>query len=359
MDERKPTVKLPVLGNQAQAQIDDGVSRRRFMALFGASAALATGAGCKATHSRAEVVPYTKKQEEIVPGIADYYASTFQEGEQAYPVLVKAREGRPIYIEGNDEHPIYRGKTSLHAIADVLGLYDPDRLRQPYLDGRPSTWPVVLDKLAQELKAAGGKPVVLMTPALLSPSRRALIDRLKQAVPGLRLVGWEPASDHAGRRAEQDIYGEIRLPKYRFEKASVIVSLEADFLGTLGDTVAATAGFSSMRKPASFAGPMNRLYVLEGGMSLTGGKADVRIPVRPSALGRIAFGLLRAVHLKTGRPLPGGLSAGELEPFALDKLPEAKDLGASLEALVADLGSAREKALVLAGPAASPEAHAA
>src|SRR5512142_3153784 len=131
MDERKPPVKLPVLGNNAGSGPDEGLSRRRFMALFGASAAIATGAGCKATHSRAAVVPYTKKQEEIVPGIADHYASTFQQGEVAYPVLVKAREGRPIYVEGNDEHPRYRGKTSLQAIADLLGLYDPDRLREP------------------------------------------------------------------------------------------------------------------------------------------------------------------------------------------------------------------------------------
>lgn len=362
MDERKPPVKLPVLGHPAgSSEHDDGLSRRRFMALFGASAALATGAGCKAMQSRTQVVPYTKKQEEIVPGIADHYASTFQVGELAYPVLVKAREGRPIYVDGNDEHPRYRGKTSLHAIADVLGLYDPDRLRQPYLDGHPTTWSTALDKLAQELKSASAasRPVVLVTPALLSPSRRALLDRLKEAVPGLRVLGWETTADHAARQAEREIYGDVRRPEYRFDKASVIVALEADFIGTLGDTVAATAGFASQRRPASFAGPMNRLYVLEGGMSLTGSKADVRIPMRPSALPRIAFGLLRAVHLKSGRSLPDGLSEAALEPFALDKLAEVKPFAASFAALVDDLCAAKEKALVLAGPAASPEAHVA
>jgi hypothetical protein len=105
MDERKPPIKLPVLGASNESSAEDGVSRRRFLALFGASAALATGAGCGPAKGRAAIVPYTKKQEEIVPGIADFYASTFQEGEVAYPVLVKAREGRPIHVEGNDEHP--------------------------------------------------------------------------------------------------------------------------------------------------------------------------------------------------------------------------------------------------------------
>src|ERR1700690_3962267 len=103
MDERRPILKLPLLGADGEA---DGLSRRRFLAMLGASAALATGAGCK--RNRAAVVAYTKKQEEIVPGVANYYASTFQEGEVAYPVLVKAREGRPIHVGGNAEEPRHR-----------------------------------------------------------------------------------------------------------------------------------------------------------------------------------------------------------------------------------------------------------
>jgi molybdopterin-containing oxidoreductase family iron-sulfur binding subunit len=359
MDERKPPIKLPVLGASNESSPEDGVSRRRFLALFSASAALATGAGCGPAKGRAAIVPYTKKQEEIVPGIADYYASAFQEGEVAYPVLVKAREGRPIHVEGNDEHPLYKGKTSFRATADLLGLYDPDRLRGPQSNGRPCTWKEAIDQLARGLKDAPSKSIALVMPALLSPSRKALLARLVEALPGMRQVRWEPAADHAGRQAEQDVFGEIRLPRYAFDKADVILSLEADFLGTLGDTVSAIAGFAGMRRPASFAGGMNRLYVLEGGMSLTGAKADVRLPMRPSALARIAFGLVRAIHLKGGRPLPAGLEPSALEIFALDRVPEAKPFSAQLEALVKDLCAAGDKALVLAGPAASAEAHAA
>jgi len=361
MDESKAKVKLRVLGDGANATgaTDDGVSRRRFLALFGASAALATGAGCKVSANRATIVPYTKKQEEIVPGVADYYASTFAEGEVAYPVLVKAREGRPIHVEGNDEHPRYRGKTSFHATADLLGLYDPDRVRGPILDGRPAKWSTAIDRVVAGLKDGGGKQILLVTSAVLSPSRKALIAKLGQAVSGLRHVQWEPAADHAGRSAEAALYGDVRLPQYRFEKAQVIASLEADFLGTLGDTVTAIGGFASMRRPASFAGSINRLYVLEGGMSLTGSRADVRLPVRPSALGRIAFGLVRAVHLTSGRPLPDGMAASALDAFALERLPEARPFAAQLDALVKDLCAAGEKSLILAGPAASVEAHAA
>ena len=358
MDKRRPILKLPPLD---ASDAGDGFSRRRFLALLGASAALATGAGCKLTRSRAAVVPYTKKQEEIVPGVANYYASTFQEGEIAYPVLVKAREGRPIHVEGNAEHPLYRGKTSFHATADLLGLYDPDRVRGPLIGGRPGTWKAAIEQLTRALKDASSqhKGIVLVTPAVLSPTRQALIARLAQALPSMCHIPWEPAADHQERQAQRELFGDARLSQHRLDKAQTVVALEADFLGTLGDTVSAIAGFSSMRRPASSAGVMNRLYVLEGGMSLTGSRADVRIPIRPSALARIAFALVREVYLQGGRALPDGLQFSALEPFAFDRLPEVKPFAAEFKNLVRDLCSAGDRSLVLAGPAASAEAHAA
>jgi hypothetical protein len=347
MDDTKPKLRLTVLGSTTEATTEptaeDGISRRRFLTLFGASAALATGAGCKPSGKRDSVVPYTKKQEEIVPGVADHYASTFQEGEVAYPVLVKAREGRPVHVEGNDEHPRYRGKTSFRATADLLGLYDPDRLRGPLREGRPTRWQEALEQLATALKRAASKGAVLVTPAVLSPSRRVLIDRLPLAVPGLRHLQWEPVADHNARQAERQLLGDNRLPRYRFDQARVIAALEADFLGGLGDTVSAIAGFSAQRRPATAADAINRLYVLEGGLSLTGSNADVRLALRPSALAAIAFGLVHAVHTQGKRPLPESMDASALDGFALDRLPEAKPFLRPLEALVKDLCAAGEK----------------
>jgi Fe-S-cluster-containing dehydrogenase component len=358
MGDNKAPVKLPVLGAESS---EDGFSRRRFLAMFGASAALATGAGCKPPKDRAGIVPYTKKQEEIVPGIADYYASTFQEGDVAFPVLVKAREGRPIHVDGNDEHPRYRGKTSFHATADLLGLYDADRLRAPVIDGQPGSWQAAIAHLASAIKGAisAGKGVVLVTETVLSPTRKALIAKLGEAVPGLRHLAWEPGANHNGLAVERELLGEARLAQHHLDRASVVVTLEADILGTLGDAAAAIAGFAAKRRPSSASGPMNRLYAIEGGMSLTGSRADVRIPLRPSALAKIAFGLVRAVHVKSGRALPAGVDAAALEPFALERLAEAKPFTTELDALVADLSAAGEKSLVLAGPAAPREVHAA
>ena len=112
-------------------------SRREFLGLISASAAMA--AGCS-NPDRGEIVPFTKRPAGARPGVADLYASTFQEGLSAYGVLVKTREGRPIHVEGNDRHPASNAKTSLRAIADVMGLYDPERLKRPLVGGRPAGW---------------------------------------------------------------------------------------------------------------------------------------------------------------------------------------------------------------------------
>ncbi len=112
----------------------DAISRRRFLTLLSASASLALGTSCSKI-DRGTIVPYTRRAGEIIPGVATYYASTFQEGLATHGVLVKTREGRPIHIEGNAEHAVSRGKTSLRAMGDLLGLYDPDRLRAPSYKG--------------------------------------------------------------------------------------------------------------------------------------------------------------------------------------------------------------------------------
>ena len=128
--------------------------------------------------------------------MATYYASTFQEGLCTHGVLVKTREGRPIHVEGNAEHAISRGKASLRAVADVLALYDPDRLRAPADDGASATWEQAEQALVRALQDArqSGQSVLLLTDAVVSPTRRALIEDLKRTLPSLRHAAWEPAA---------------------------------------------------------------------------------------------------------------------------------------------------------------------
>jgi len=345
----------------AEASVDT-LSRRRFLNLISASAALALGTTSCSRIDRGKIVPYTRKPEEVVPGVATYYASTFQEGVATQGVLVKTREGRPILVEGNAEHTVTRGKISLRAMADLLGLYDPDRLGRPSAGGVASTWEAAEQEIAQALKAAraAGVPVLLLTDTLMSPTRKALIEELRAAIPALRHAAWEPAVSQPEIFAARALFGEVLLPRLRFDRTEVILSLQDDFLGINGNAPSLARDFAARRAVSSAKDSMNRLWVIEGCMTLTGANADQRLQVRPSKIAPLAFALARVLNEVYGVPLPRDLNAGYLRPFELDA--QARELGIEppvLLALAEDLRRAGRSALVLAGAALPREAHVA
>ncbi|MFZ1614309.1 MAG: TAT-variant-translocated molybdopterin oxidoreductase, partial [Holophaga sp.] len=339
-DEFKPGAMDP------EDRPSTNLSRRTFLTLVGATTALAATVACD-KKGRSTVVPYTKRPQEIVPGVANHYASTFPEGRRAYSVLVKTREGRPIHITGNDEHPRLKGKTSPRALSDVLRLYDPDRLRLPKISGRPSSWVEAEQTLVAALAAAKreAKPVLLLTGATTSPTRRALLKELQGAVPTLRHLAWEPSLGDAAQEGALAAYGTAVDIRPRLEKAKVILSLGADFLN--GDDPEAIAAFTAKRRLSEPVATMNRLWVLEGAMSLTGTNADQRVPVRSSRLAALAFALAKELGGTANVTVPAGLPASE---------------GISTEtwtSLVHDLKAAGREAVVLCGDAMPAEAHVA
>ncbi len=324
---------------------DTFVSRRDFMGLVAAASALVGTAACS-KRKKGTIVPYTKRPQEIVPGVATYYATTFPEGRRAYPVLVKTREGRPIHIQGNDEHPTLKGKTSPRAVADVLRLYDPDRLRAPKAKGGEISWKDADARLLNAFSGAksSGKPVLLLTGALASPTTRSLVADLQKVLPSLEHLAWEPVAGDAAQAALTASYGQPVQLRPRMDKAEVILSLGADFLN--GDEPEAIRAFAAKRRleKASDHG-MNRLWVVEGAMSLTGQNADQRLTVRPSRLAQVAFAL--AKELAPGHPELGAAA-----------LPTDLHIpGATWKQLVSDLKHAGAEALVLCGEAMPAEAH--
>jgi molybdopterin-containing oxidoreductase family iron-sulfur binding subunit len=328
---------------------------------MGASAALAATVACKSP-DQDTIVPYTKKPADVIPGVANYYASTYQEGLVPYGVLIKTREGRPIHIDGNDEHPVFKGKTSLRTQAEIIGLYSADRLRGPKLDGKASDWKSVQAYVASALKeaAASGKGVLLLTPAVISPTRRKVIETLREELPTLRHVEWEPVASPSERESAASLYGESLVPACHLDAANVIVAVEADFLGAMDSQVTAIAGYARRRKVQSPDEPMSRLYAVEGAMSLTGTKADHRLRLRPSQAARFLFAVAKTLNEKHGIALPPGFPAGALRPFDIDAIAGAQKLDREVvRAMTGDLAREGGKALVMAGPSLPSEAHAA
>ncbi len=296
--------------------------RRDFLKFMGFSVTAATLAACETPVVKS--IPYTNKPEEITPGVANYYASTYYDGHDFVNVLVKTREGRPIFVKSNTETGF--GRVNARVNASVLGLYDSARLQAPHLNGEATTWSA-LDAAARKGLAGAGRKVVL-TGTVMSPSMKRAIAAL-EAGSGVEHVQCDAVSYSATTEAMEADYGRRVFPSYQFGNAQAVVSLNADFLGTWGDNVWYTAEWAKTRRPED--GAMSRLHAFESIMSLTGSNADSRTRVKPSEQGRVAAALLRE--------LSGQGAAVNLDETVM----------ASVKAAAADLKKAGSKGLVVAG----------
>ena len=208
-------------------------SRRDFLKLVGTGAAF-LAAGC-ARKPVEKILPYVKAPEEMVPGNPLYYASTCGECENGCGLVVKTREGRPIKLEGNPDHPVNRGTLCPRGQASVINLYDPDRLRGPVTVDRAGKasaagWGPIDKRVTTALRRArdGGGRVVLLTGTVGSPTTRALIRDFLAGFPAGEHVAYDAISRDAVVRASEATYGERTVPRYRLDRADVLVTLGAD-----------------------------------------------------------------------------------------------------------------------------------
>lgn len=312
---------------------DAGTSRRDFMKLMGFGIAAVSLAACEAPIKKA--IPYLNKPEDIDPGVPNYYASTYVEGGEYVPVLVKTREGRPIHVEGNKFSSVTNGNVSARAVASVMSLYDTEKTTKPTEKGKESSWSKIdADVIAKlESLSASGTPVAIVSNSILSPSTKKLIGEFKAKYSSVKHVTYDQESAYAVVAAAKAQYGKAILPNFKFEKAEVVVSLAADFLGTWIAPAEYNMKFSATRKVGKAKKKMSRLYAFEAIMSLTGANADYRTAVKPSQEGLVAL----AIYNKVAQALGGSvLSGAEVKLSNIDKA-------------VADLLAAKGKSLVVSG----------
>ena len=248
-------------------------NRRDFLKFLGFSTAAATLASCEAPIQKA--IPYVVKPDEIVPGVANFYATTYFDGHDFASILVKTREGRPIKIEPN------QSSVNARIQASVLSLYDSARLKSPIKQGNAVDWKIVDAEIISKLKAIKDKQgtIAILTPTIISPTTLQLIEEFSSEYGNVRHVMSDDISYHSMLEANKKCFNARYLPSYNFEKANVIVSFGADFLGNWLDEDYATQ-YISARNPKD--GKMSKHYQLETNLSLTGSNADERIQIKPS-----------------------------------------------------------------------------
>ncbi len=254
-----------------------GISRRSFLAALGYTAAGLSLMSCRVPEQK--IIPHIKRPPELTPGVASWYASTCAGCSAGCGVLVKVRDGRPIKLEGNPKHPVSKGGLCSVAHSLVFGLYDSERLQKPLISGKESDWKTVdaeISKKLDELKQNNGK-VRFLSGAILSPTSRELIDKFLEAYTDSKQVVYEPVSTSAIRLAHEKTHGAAITPAYRFDQAKLILSFDADFLGTWISPVEFTRGYSKSRDLKDGQKAMSRHIQIESRMSLTGANADSRV----------------------------------------------------------------------------------
>ena len=251
-------------------------TRRDFLKYVGFTTAAASLAACEGPVIKS--IPYVVAPDEIVPGVANYYATSIADGFDFANVLVKTREGRPIKIERNDL-ATHGGSVNARVHASVLSMYDKERLQGPKVNGADASWDELHEAVAQGMNEMEGKDVVLLTQTFASPSTSKLIADFKTKYPNVRHVIYDSVSSSHALDAFQAKYGTRALADYDFSKAEVIVSVGADFIGDWQGG-GYEAGYAKGRIPKN--GKMSKHFQFEANMTLSGANADLRVPVKPT-----------------------------------------------------------------------------
>ena len=314
------------------------LNRRSFLKMAAASLALAGLTACTKQPVH-EILPYVKQPEELMLGEPLYYATSMLFGGYATGVLAKSREGHPIKVDGNAEHPASLGGSSIWMQASILDLYDPDRSQTVMHNGEISTWAsflVDLNQLVHEHEANGGEGLRFLAETVTSPTLAAQLNGLLKRFPKAKWHTFDPISRDNVREGARMAFGSPVETHYRFDRAEIILSLESDFLSSHPQHLRYAREFIDARRVSGGKKTMNRLYVVESTPTITGMTADHYL----------------------------ALASGDIEEFARAVAQHFSGNSASsaqtgwMQAVIADLESHRGKSIVIAGESQSPEVHA-
>jgi MoCo/4Fe-4S cofactor protein with predicted Tat translocation signal len=292
------------------AEWEEGLSRRRFLELSGASLALGGLAACT-RQPREQIVPYVKQPEEVVPGRPLFFATAFPLAGYATGLLVESNTGRPTKIEGNPDHPSSLGATDAFAQASILGLYDPDRSQTLTQFGRIRTWEALSEAVGARMKSLRGlqgEGLRILTGSVTSPTLAGRLQALCAALPRAKWHQWEAAGRDRVREGNRIAFGEAVEVRYDLEKADVLVALDADPLTEGPGRLAAARQFARRRRAMATdpKAPATRYWAFETAPTTGGVLADHRLPVPAASLPAVAAALAAAAGVP-GAATPAGL----------------------------------------------------
>ncbi|TWU43443.1 Tetrathionate reductase subunit B precursor [Novipirellula aureliae] len=352
----------------AASEFPEGVSRRRWMQLMGASLAVAGATGCR--YPEETIAPFVIRPDGRVPGESYSRATNFELAGRVYNLLISCVDGRPVKVEPNTEHPTGSG-TDTYAQACMLGLYDPDRargdegflIRMGEKRREQATWDDFIPYGKALIRTAaqsdeGSKLAVLMTPTA-SPSVVRMLAALKEKCPSATIAAFDGVHGDAMRAATKQVFGKPATQVLDLAKAKVILTLQSDILGSDPGMLNNSRTFAEARNPLDEEKGMSRLYVVEGGYTTTGTMADSRLALRPSQMPAFLSELARRIDKLAAENANEEESVAE-ERVSFDELKtHTERMERYLEVLAKDIAAAGSDAVVVVGEHLGAEAIAA
>lgn len=328
----------------ASEMLESG-SRRNLLKLMAASFGLAGATACRRPVE--PILPHAKGVETLIHGKPVHYATAVTTGGAATGLIVQCHDGRPTKVEGNPRHPYSLGATNAHAQAVVLGLYDPDRAKQVHKGTSRTTWDEFYGwamKAFSPEQAGDGSGIRVLAERSSSPSLEAVRGEFAKKFPGAQWVEYDSVSFDNARAGAEMAFGQALEAHYQFDKADVVVALDADFLGLDAVSVLPVKQFSKKRRVDTPESGMNRLYAAEANFTLTGAMADHRVRVRASDVGALALALAKELNVSGGELKVLGNPGGKIAKF--------------VAAVAKDLLAQRGRSVVVAGPRQPAAVHA-
>ncbi len=324
------------------------VSRRSFMQLLGSGAAMAGVAACQPPQEQA--IPFIRRPVEVLPGTSLHFATAYTVEGHASGLLVESHEGRPTKIEGNPDHRDSLGAARPYEQALLQGLYDNDRAKQLKHNGDPIAWRTFLGQmalLAARHAAEGGAHLRFLTEPTASPLLIELRQRLLEKFPKARFTSYSSIACDGAPEGLRLAFGKVVEARHELNRATVIVALDADFLGEGTEQLRATRQFAERRQPGA---PMNRLYVVEPSMTVTGMSADHRLRLRAGDVAAFALALAAELGRRPGFAQVAAIAGAARGLATID----AK----WVSAVASDLIKHRGQSLVIAGRRQPAAVHA-
>lgn len=337
----------------------NGISRRKFLTLLSASAALAA-AGCTDYRDKGKLMPYNSKPEEITIGVPNHYASTCTGCENQCGILIKTREGRPIKVDGNPEHPISKGKICEKGQGSIMDLYDPSRIKSPLFNRNgiynEISWVEADKQITKALSELNGNTAAIISHRVFSPVALRLHSDFADRYPGVKFYYYDLFEGQTRVNAWKKCYGENSTPAIiKWEAADVWVSLEADLFGSEGNPVEQIRAHAN-RKDVKNAQKMNKLYAVEGRMTTTGMNSDYRIKLNTAK--QYDFLMSMISDLSKQGVTSDLFNSVDFSAYDSSKLFESGSKDAkAFKQLVKDLASNRGKSIIYAGETSSEQVH--